>query len=606
MSPSRTTSGGGQSPTDVRTPRLEEASLHRLPPRPAQSGSSESANDRRLLGWAIALTVLVALFGLFARLQILLSGDARPATANIFVRLYALHERPFLLLLALSALLTGLVVARWSGGPITATKGIVFRLAPPSGRALAIVAALVFAMTVAVTILVMHGLLFSMDEFGAEFQARIFAAGRVAAPIPAQWRAFVSAIIPVYVTYRPESSAWLSAYLPGYALLKVPFVAMHAGVVLNPIFAATTIVLLGLCARRLWPGEGTRPWLAIALLVTSSQFLMTSGTGYSMPAHLCLNLLWLYLYLRGDQRSWIGALVVGVFALGLHNPFPHALFVAPFLVRLLLERRWRRVGEAALVYAVGATVWLAWLRFSYPPGQSGGGFLSIFAFPAPIILWVNGISLSLLFTWQAPLFGLLALVTILRLRRLEEPLTDLAAGVLLTLGFFLFFPSTQGHGWGHRYAYQVLGSMALLAAAGVGPLITVLGERRAQVLVTASLLVALFVQLPWRALQTEQFVRPFAAGYAYVITRPADVVLVHTDSIWYGRDALRNDPLFHGQPVIVNAQWLTDLGRAEIERKYPGRVVDVTNSELLHLGMTLWLPPRRLQRPPPPAPQVDR
>jgi hypothetical protein len=140
----------------------------------------------------------------------------------------------------------------------------------------------------------------------------------------------------------------------------------------------------------------------------------------------------------------------------------------------------------------------------------------------------------------------------------------------------------------------------------VGPLITALGERRAQLLVTASLLVALFVQLPWRALQTERFVRPFAAAYTYIITRPADVVLVHTDSIWYGRDALRNDPLFHGQPVIVNAAWLTDLGRVEIERRYPGRVVDVSNSDLLHLGMTLWVQPRRIRRPAPPPPPVDR
>ncbi|WP_332699641.1 hypothetical protein, partial [Halalkalibacter lacteus] len=91
-----------------------------------------------------------------------------------------------------------------------------------------------------------------------------------------------------------------------------------------------SVVLLAAIARRLWPDEGLRPWMALAFLVTSSEVLMTSGTGYSMPAHLALNLLWLWLYQRGDARSWGLALAVGVLALGLHNPMPHALFVARF------------------------------------------------------------------------------------------------------------------------------------------------------------------------------------------------------------------------------------------------------------------------------------
>ena len=80
--------------------------------------------------------------------------------------------------------------------------------------------------------------------------------------------------------------------------------------------------------------------MAVALLATSSQVVLTSGSGYTMPAHLLANLLWLWLYLRGDRRrgrsrcSWAGS------RSGLHSPFPHALFVAPFLVRLLRERRW--------------------------------------------------------------------------------------------------------------------------------------------------------------------------------------------------------------------------------------------------------------------------
>jgi hypothetical protein len=67
------------------------------------------------------------------------------------------------------------------------------------------------------------------------------------------------------------------------------------------------------------------------------------------------------------------------------------------------------------------------------------------------------------------------------------------------------------------------------------------------------------------------------------------VVLVYGDSIWYGRDLIRNDPYLRGQPVVLAAQLLTPAGRAAIERAYSGRVVEVTNTELLRLGLTPWV-----------------
>jgi hypothetical protein len=542
--------------------------------------------DRRALWWAIVVTLLTTLFGILARFQIMLGGLARPVKANIFLRLFALHEQPFLLLLFFFAVFTALAT-RYRSAHSKPGWARVRSLTPPSTLALAIVASLVLVVTLAATFGVMHSLLFSMDEFGADFQARLFASGRMAYALPDDWRPLGRAITPIFVAYRQDTGSWYSAYLPVYALLKTPFVALGASELLNPLLAALAVLTLGAVARRLWPEDGSRPWLAVALLVTSGQFLATSATGYAMPAHLLLNLLWLLLYLRGDARSWAAALVIGVFALGLHSPFPHALFVAPFLVRLLRDKRWKRLGAAALAYGVGGALWLGWLRLIYAgtPVQASG-LLSVFAIPSPIIIWVNGLSFSLLFTWQAPLFGLLVVLAVLRARRLSAPLADLAWGVLLTLGFFLFFPATQGHGWGHRYAYQLLGSLALLAAAGADPLISALGERKAQLLIAASLLAAILVQLPLRALQTERFVRPFAEGYRYVTTRPAAVVIVHGNSIWYGQDLLRNDPLLRGQPVVVSAGMLTAAQRATLERKYEGHIVDVSDAELVRLGMS--------------------
>jgi len=50
--------------------------------------------------------------------------------------------------------------------------------------------------------------------------------------------------------------------------------------------------------------------------VTSSEVLMTSGTGYSMPAHLALNAIWLWLYSRPESRAFYLAPLVGTLAIG--------------------------------------------------------------------------------------------------------------------------------------------------------------------------------------------------------------------------------------------------------------------------------------------------
>ena len=542
--------------------------------------------SRRAASCGIVASILLALYGLVARQQILGSGLARPHAVNIFFRLYALYEAPFLVAVALVAIAAAVVLVAPRGALMARDTWIDARESADPTVVL-LVAAVTFIVTVLITHFVLYGYAFSMDEFSADFQARLFAQGKTSTALPAFWRPFALGLTPVFVAFDATGTSWHSVYLPVYSLLKAPFVAIGEPTLLNPLLAALTIVALAAVANRLWPRERVRPWLAIALLVTSSEFLVTSGTAYSMPAHLLLNLTWLWLYLRDDARSWAGALVVGALALGLHNPFPHALFVAPVLVRLVRDRRWSRVASAAAAYGIAAAAWYAWLAAVRPP-NAGPGALDVFALPDLQVLWLHGINLSLLLTWQAPIFGVLVVAALCQPRRLGAPLADLAWGVLITLGFYLFFPSTQGHGWGYRYAYQVLGSLALLGAAGIVPLVEAMGRRRAQLLVATALLLAVVLELPARLRNTEHFVRPFAASAEFLQSRDASVVLVHGDSIWYGRDLLRNDPFLQGQPVILYSTGLTPAGRAYLERTFPGKVLEVSDSELLRLGMTRW------------------
>ena len=543
------------------------------------------ANDRRVLRLAVLLTALLTAYGVLAWYSVQELGLSRPRGFTIYYRLFALHELPYQLLLGAFVAGTLVMMARAARGHADGTPAgdgaRPLPLAPLVGVAIAVA-----VVGMATTRWAMHGLLFSMDEFTVDFQARIFARGDVAAQVPWPWRSIGPALAPMFVNFDTGDGTWRSMYLPVYAALKAPFVLAGAGALLNPLLTGAAVLAVGLAARRIWPEERARPWIAVALLATSSQVIVTAGSGYTMPAHLLANVLWLWLYLRGDRWSWALALLVGGLALGLHNPFPHALFVAPFLLRLLRERRWARLASGVMAYAAASACWLALLlqARSNVEGKTETVF-TLFAWPDVSTVLLHLMNLSLLFTWQAPVLAILAMLVFLRVRRSPPVIVDLALGVGLTLLFFASFPSTQGHGWGYRYAFQVVGSLALIAAEGVPAVKSVLGARRTRAWLATGIVLALAVQLPLRLVQTERFVRPFAAGVEYVRSRPQPIVIVQAGRLWYGDDLIRNDP-YLARPIVLRADALAPAAIAEIRRVFPGNVVEVTEAELLRLGMT--------------------
>jgi hypothetical protein len=208
--------------------------------------------DRRVLRVAAMLTAVIAAYGLLSRMWIVRAGLGRPHWLNIYFRLYALHELPHLLLLLAFALamLWGAARAPREGAEHAEGRGSGDG---PALSQLALVAVAVAALGVATTHLVMHDLLFSMDEFTVDFQARIFAHGQTAAVVPWPWRSIGPALTPIFVNFDAASGTWRSMYLPVYALLKVPFVALGAGALLNPLMTGLAVLALGLAARRLWP-----------------------------------------------------------------------------------------------------------------------------------------------------------------------------------------------------------------------------------------------------------------------------------------------------------------------------------------------------------------
>lgn len=554
-----------------------------------------SARGGTVLGWAALCVAFLSAGGVAA--TTLLQGrwlsTPRSSSDNITYYLYILHERPFFALLGVFALAAWLYVRRVEDRDVAAgVRATASRLRVPvlaTHRGLWAATAAVVLLAWGGSYAVLHSLPFSMDEYNAVFQARILAAGRITAPIPQEWRPFAPALTPVFVTYYPDQQAWRSGYMPVYSAIRALFSLAGSGNLTNPILGGLAVLALAAAGRRLWPGNSRRVALAVLFLVTSSQFLFNSMSWYSMPAHLLFNLVWLWLYLRDDTTGLALAPLLGVLALGLHNPFPHALFVAPFLIRMLRRRRFAWLTYMSAVYAAGSLVWLAWLRASASYLAANGGVTGTLALPGFEQLRTQVIELSLVLSWQAPLVVILALVALIRWRELAEPERDVASGLLLTAAFYVFYPQAQGHGWGYRYIYSALGSLMLLAATGADLSARTAGERvRVTRLVAASSLLALLLQWPLRAVQVGRFVRPFARATEYVATRPAAVVVVYPDSSYYGRDLVRNDPFLRNPPRVVSAPQLGDSAMRQLESRFGGQLYRVRPAELARLGIATF------------------
>ena len=224
-----------------------------------------------------------------------------------------------------------------------APPSLLGRLKWPAGisaRQTAIALALVtFFAGAAGVWLVFSGYTFSLDEFLANFDAQIFARGRLVAPIAPAWQPYAPAMQPMYMLPLPQN-VWASSYLPVNAALRALARPIHADGLVNPLLSAFSVVAVWGVGRRLWPERPDLALIAAALLGTSSQLIVMAMTAYAMPAHLAFNLAWLWLFLRGGKLGHAGAIAVGFLATGIHQLVFHPLFVAPFILRLLWRRRW--------------------------------------------------------------------------------------------------------------------------------------------------------------------------------------------------------------------------------------------------------------------------
>ncbi|NNG02944.1 MAG: hypothetical protein HKM95_02440, partial [Inquilinus sp.] len=411
---------------------------------------------------------------------------------------------------------------------------------PKPLRHVALIALAVLGFAVAGTFLFHHGYSFVIDEYLAEQQSEIFAGGELLATLPKPWREYHAAILHDFAHYDPATGLWASGYRPLFAAIRAGFSLVGLASLTNAILTALSIVLVALVAQRLWPGRRDVAIVAAVLLATSPQVLFTGMSGFAWSAHLCLNLLWVWLFLRGDKAGHMLAALVGVAAVGLHQIHVHAFFVLPFMLGLLGSRRFGLAGFYAAVYAAGHLAWLLWydvsLALTAPAvtagvaaaGSTGFEYLSRglgrVTVLDPVGLGLMGLNFFRLLAWQNLILLPLVLVALRHWRSLDPALRLLTWGIALSLIPYVLVMPNQMHGWGYRYLHGLLGNLVLLGTYGYVRLSADRGQaaaalHRAFVIAAAAMVV---LALPLRAVQVDRLVGPLARADRYVQSQEAE------------------------------------------------------------------------------------
>jgi hypothetical protein len=431
-----------------------------------------------------------------------------------------------------------------------------------------IVAIIVAALLALGTLFIYHDHPLAMDEYAAYFQSRVFAAGRLHGAFPA---AQLDWLIPrgfqdYFLNVSRATGNVAESYWPGFALLLTPFTWAGVPWLCNPVISALTLLVIHRLALEMFDD---REAAGFALLLTiASPVIFASGISYySMPAHLLANSVFALLLVRPTPLRAAAAGVVGSLALTLHNPVPHMLFAAPWLVWVATRPGGMRLlasliaGYLPLCLLLG----LGWFLFS---GQLlGEGLASVAGPAAPLhrlqhmletfsppdatVVLARLIGVAKTWVWAVPGLMILAAAGAIRWRR--DALCRLfAASALLTLLGYFLVPVDQGHGWGYRYFHSAWMALPLLATAALfrpvrsrgddDPQSRLFEDGETKGFVAACLVLTLVFGVGFRAWQVEGFVARDMSQVPHYTGTERRIVILDTRHAFYGGDLVQNDP----------------------------------------------------------------
>ena len=430
---------------------------------------------------------------------------------------------------------------------------------------------------------------YSRDEQMAVFDAQIFQARHLVQPLPPLWQAHAKALNTLFMLPVIHPAAWVSAYLPMNAVLRVVM-----GFVADPALTGPAMVALGLislwkCARLLWPDDREAAIVALFLYVGSGQVLFAGMTAYAMPAHLALDCLWLWCFLLNRRMADLAALLVAFVATGLHQPLFHPLFAAPSLFTLVRERNWPRLALYIAGYGAICAFWLAWPVWIHAlvtgphsiTASAGTDYFSrlvqIVSQPQPFRWEQTPANLLRFVAWQHVLL-LPMMVCGIALAWRERLAAAFAVTVILTACVMFLILPFQGNGFGYRYLHGVIGSAILLAVYGWRKLVADHAWLRTVAVRTTA--AGAIVILPLQGWMAWSMYKPFVRIDRRISESKADYVVIGDDDALLAFNLVVNLPDLSNRPLRLLGNKVDDGLIRDICK--PGVRLAMPTSAFLH------------------------
>ncbi len=329
------------------------------------------------------------------------------------------------------------------------------------------------------------------DSIAQEFQARVFASGRVADSLPAVPAAFPNEFLVAH------GGRWFAQYAPGQALMQA--VGVRAGLpwLVNPLLAALSAGLIYAASRRIY--DKSTAALALLFFCLSPFVWFMSGERMNHPATLFWICLTLWAVAPGLSRRrpspgvqlpvwrWLLAGVAIGCAIST-RPLCGVAAGLPLLIGALWPARFERLPQRAVALcAVGGAMGLvplllfnAWTTgstfltgYELQWGSSGWGFgKSQWGQPhtplAGIVNVLKNWDAAAKYLWEWPIPGLIPLVGVLAGKRARVNRGDLTLVAILALVSLAYLPYFyQDLCLGPRFLYAAMPAFCILSARGL-------------------------------------------------------------------------------------------------------------------------------------------
>jgi hypothetical protein len=404
---------------------------------------------------------------------------------------------------------------------------------------------------------VYHRYPFSMDEYAATFQSKIFAAGRLYAELPPSVINWL--VMPgfngSFLVASHETGRAVEGYWPGFALLLAPFQWLGIPELCNAVLAGAATYLIFVITLEI-TGERRAAGWAVLFTLSSGAFVANAISFYSMQAHLTANLLFAWLLMKPTNRRTFLAGLVGSLALLLHNPLPHTLFAVPWILAMVIDgTAQRRLLPLMLGYLPGVCGVFGWLLFrshlvpvEHTVAAFSGVGNGVFMLPDSVMLQMRVASLVKLWIWGVPCLLCFALLGCI-LRRENPAVRLLARSAALTFVAYIFVRLDQGHGWGYRYFHSAWGVLPILAACALGRGSSF--AERLPAFAGAAAVLSLLCMVPLQLFQMEGIISRHIAQIPPPRRPGNNVYLIQPGAGSYMSDMIQIDPLLRDRDLLL-------------------------------------------------------